>query len=160
MTTMVMRLAGHRLAGAATGRPDRSPAPRAPRRCAGVPGRPAARDGQTRHRDPRVESGPFRLKVSRSGAAAGGRASAWPATQRIERLLLIGEITAGPVVLLAMFAGALLIGLRAQAPVEQSRRRQLEFTADASHELRTPLSVIRAESRPGPGQPAQGGRLP
>jgi signal transduction histidine kinase len=45
-----------------------------------------------------------------------------------------------------MFAGSLLIGLRAQAPVEQSRRRQLEFTADASHELRTPLSVIRAET--------------
>jgi len=66
--------------------------------------------------------------------------------QRIERWLLIGEITAGPVLLLAMFAGSLLIGLRAQAPVEQSRRRQLEFTADASHELRTPLSVIRAET--------------
>jgi signal transduction histidine kinase len=30
--------------------------------------------------------------------------------------------------------------------VEQSRRRQLEFTADASHELRTPLSVISAEA--------------
>ena len=31
-------------------------------------------------------------------------------------------------------------------PVEQARRRQLEFTADASHELRTPLSVIEAET--------------
>jgi signal transduction histidine kinase len=30
--------------------------------------------------------------------------------------------------------------------VEQARRRQLEFTADASHELRTPLSVIEAET--------------
>jgi signal transduction histidine kinase len=61
-------------------------------------------------------------------------------------LLLNTELIAGPFVLLAMFLGALLVGLRAQAPVEQSRRRQLEFTADASHELRTPLSVIRAEA--------------
>jgi signal transduction histidine kinase len=63
-----------------------------------------------------------------------------------ERLLLYGEVIAGPFLLLAMFGGSLVVGLRALAPVEQSRRRQLEFTADASHELRTPLSVIRAEA--------------
>jgi len=91
-------------------------------------------------------SGPFRLKVFRSGADLLVVGFSLAGDQRIERWLLIGEITAGPVLLLAMFAGSLLIGLRAQAPVEQSRRRQLEFTADASHELRTPLSVIRAET--------------
>ena len=44
-----------------------------------------------------------------------------------------------------MFFGALAIGLMASRPIEQARRRQLEFTADASHELRTPLTVIEAE---------------
>jgi two-component system, OmpR family, sensor histidine kinase CiaH len=62
-----------------------------------------------------------------------------------ENLVLDGELVAGPLVLLAMFGGSLVVGLRALAPVEEARRRQLEFTADASHELRTPLSVIRAE---------------
>jgi signal transduction histidine kinase len=62
-----------------------------------------------------------------------------------ESLLIDGEIIAGPLLLLAMFGGSLMVGLRALAPVEQARRRQLEFTADASHELRTPLSVLRAE---------------
>ena len=66
--------------------------------------------------------------------------------EHIEDVLRDGEALAAPVLLLAMFAGSLIIGLRALSPVEQSRRRQLEFTADASHELRTPLSVIGAET--------------
>jgi signal transduction histidine kinase len=91
-------------------------------------------------------SGAFRLKSSASGTDLLVVGFSLAGDHRIARWLLIGEISAGPVLLLAMFAGALLIGLRAQAPVELSRRRQLEFTADASHELRTPLSVIRAET--------------
>jgi signal transduction histidine kinase len=90
--------------------------------------------------------GPFRLKMTSYGGGwlIAGQSLAGDAHTR--RLLLNAEIIAGPFLLLAMFGGSLVVGLRALAPVEQSRRRQLEFTADASHELRTPLSVIRAEA--------------
>ena len=88
----------------------------------------------------------FRLTQARYGSgwliAGENRAD----DAHTERLLLSAEVIAGPFLLLAMFFGSLVVGLRALAPVEQSRRRQLEFTADASHELRTPLSVIRAEA--------------
>jgi signal transduction histidine kinase len=91
-------------------------------------------------------AGPFRLKMTRDGSSwlVAGQSLAGVAHTR--RLLLYAEVLAGPFVLLAMFFGCLVVGQRALAPAEQSRRRQLEFTADASHELRTPLSVIRAEA--------------
>ncbi len=91
-------------------------------------------------------TGAFRLELARRGGdwLVAGQSRAGDA--HTERLLLYAEVIAGPVLLLAMFFGSLVVGLRALAPVEQSRRRQLEFTADASHELRTPLSVIRAEA--------------
>jgi two-component system sensor histidine kinase CiaH len=60
-------------------------------------------------------------------------------------LLETVELIAAPIVLLGIFLASFLIGVQAAAPVEEARRRQLEFTADASHELRTPLSVIEAE---------------
>ncbi len=90
--------------------------------------------------------GSFRLKMTGydGGWLIAGQSQAGDAHTR--GLLLTAEIIAGPFLLLAMFLGSLVVGLRALAPVEQSRRRQLEFTADASHELRTPLSVIRAEA--------------
>ncbi|HXR53767.1 MAG TPA: HAMP domain-containing sensor histidine kinase, partial [Acidimicrobiales bacterium] len=65
--------------------------------------------------------------------------------EHVERVLLAVEIIAGPIVLVATFLGTSVIGLKASGPIEEVRRRQLEFTADASHELRTPLSVIEAE---------------
>ena len=63
----------------------------------------------------------------------------------ITRLALIEIGLAIPLGLL-VFLGALWIARRAVAPVEEARRRQLAFTADASHELRTPLTVIEAEA--------------
>ena len=103
-----------------------------------------------------LASSPFRLQAS---AFQGGWLVAGVSLseeQHVRDLLLAGEALAGPLVLVVMFFGSFLIGVKASAPVEQARRRQLEFTADASHELRTPLSVIEAEvdlalarSRPG-----------
>jgi two-component system, OmpR family, sensor histidine kinase CiaH len=69
--------------------------------------------------------------------------------------ILLVELALGALLLLVTFTGSFIVGLRASAPIEQIRRRQAAFTADASHELRTPLSVIQAEvdlslSRPRP----------
>ena len=90
--------------------------------------------------------GPFRLKMTRDGTSWLVAGQSLAGVAHTKRLLLYAEVLAGPFVLLAMFFGCLVVGQRALTPVEQSRRRQIEFTADASHELRTPLSVIRAET--------------
>jgi signal transduction histidine kinase len=50
------------------------------------------------------------------------------------------------VFLLLSFAVFLMIGRRAARPIEEARRRQLEFAIDASHELRTPLTVVEGEA--------------
>ena len=60
--------------------------------------------------------------------------------------LILAESIVGPILLLAVFLGALTIGRRVAAPIEEARVRQMDFTADASHELRTPLSVIEAQT--------------
>jgi two-component system, OmpR family, sensor histidine kinase CiaH len=60
--------------------------------------------------------------------------------------VLRAELIVGPILLVAVFLGALAIGRRVAQPIELARQRQLEFTADASHELRTPLSVIEAQT--------------
>jgi signal transduction histidine kinase len=60
--------------------------------------------------------------------------------------IVTAELLIGPVLLLAVFFGALVVGRRVAAPIELARQRQIELTADASHELRTPLSVIEAQT--------------
>src|SRR5438034_3212269 len=47
--------------------------------------------------------------------------------------LIQAELLIGPVLLVVVFMGALTIGRRVAAPIEQARRRQLDFTANASH---------------------------
>ncbi len=76
---------------------------------------------------------------------AGGRRERRDGSARSADQLLIAEVVLGALLLVVTFVGSFMVGLRASAPIEQIRRRQAEFTADASHELRTPLSVIEAE---------------
>jgi signal transduction histidine kinase len=87
----------------------------------------------------------FRLRAQ---PAAGGWLVAGESVARLDQArneLLLAEALLGALLLLVTFAGSFVVGLRASAPIEEIRRRQAEFTADASHELRTPLSVIEAE---------------
>jgi hypothetical protein len=72
---------------------------------------------------------PFRLEMTRNGTSWLVAGQSLAGLAHTKRLLLYPEILAGPFVLLAMFFGCLVVGQRALAPVEQSRRRQLEFTA-------------------------------
>jgi signal transduction histidine kinase len=92
-----------------------------------------------------VGESPFRLDAMsyRGGWLVAGVSLA--DQHHVQGLLVEAELIAGPIALLGMFLGSFVIGIKASAPVEQARIRQLEFTADASHELRTPLSVIEAE---------------
>ncbi len=86
-----------------------------------------------------VGTSPFRFDAAK---AADGTLVVGESVARVGQVrnqLLIGEAVLGGLLLLVTFIGSLVVGLRASAPIEQVRRRQAEFTADASHELRTPL---------------------
>jgi len=66
--------------------------------------------------------------------------------RQTQQALVAAEIGIGATLLVVVFFGAVAIGRRVAEPIDDARRRQLEFTADASHELRTPLSVIEAQT--------------
>ena len=119
------------------------------RRAALTPGAP----GLSRHAwatgtastEARFGNANFLVRSVRVGSVTFVAAQTLAAADRVASDLTALELVAGPVLLLGVFLGTLLIGVKAAEPVEAARRRQLEFTADASHELRTPLSVIEAE---------------
>jgi signal transduction histidine kinase len=92
-----------------------------------------------------VGTTPFRFATRRIGGTTVVAGQSVAEIPRVRSAFIGPEIGFGLVLLAAVFLGALVIGLRASAPVEAVRRRQAEFAADASHELRTPLSVIEAE---------------
>ena len=87
----------------------------------------------------------FRLRAARVGPDWLVAGQSVAEIQHVRSVLWVPELVFGIALLVAVFGGALAIGLRASAPLELVRRRQAAFTADASHELRTPLSVIEAE---------------
>jgi signal transduction histidine kinase len=87
----------------------------------------------------------FRVLAAPVGSGWVVAASSAHDLDHVQDVLLAAELILGAILVVATFAGAFAIGLRAMAPVEGARRRQAEFAADASHELRTPLSVIKAE---------------
>jgi signal transduction histidine kinase len=106
---------------------------------------PTAWSPSKRSVEAQLGTGSFRIQAERVGNVWFVVAQSLANVNRIESDLLLLEAIAGPILLVAVFFGTLLIGVKAASPVELARRRQLEFTSDASHELRTPLSVIEAE---------------
>jgi len=115
-------------------------------RSSGAPDLPASLRGVSSARNASVGGVDVRI----SGAAVDdGRVVAAEALAPVSRAmanLLIAEGIFAPLVLAAVFLGALAIAMRVAGPVERARRRHIAFTADASHELRTPLAVIEAET--------------
>ena len=119
------------------------------RRTALTPGAPAlsrqAWTTGTSSTEARFGNASFLVRSVKVGSTTFVAAQTLAGADRVASDLTALELVAGPVLLLGVFLGTLLIGVKAAEPVEAARRRQLEFTADASHELRTPLSVIEAE---------------
>src|ERR1700737_4151071 len=100
-----------------------------------------------------VSGTPLRVEGGRVGDDWAVVAQSMSSVDQARSNLIQAELLIGPVLLLVVFLGALAIGRRVAAPIEQARRRQMDFTANASHELRTPLAVIQAQTSLALSQP-------
>jgi signal transduction histidine kinase len=113
---------------------------------AGAPALPASAFGATAPSEKQVAGADVLLAgVGISSGRLIGAVSLGDESKAVTALT-ITEAVVVPVLLVLVFAGAFVVGRQTAGPIERSRRRQLEFTADASHELRTPLAVIEAET--------------
>jgi signal transduction histidine kinase len=93
-----------------------------------------------------VSGVPLRVEGGKVGDDWAVVAQSMSTVDQARSNLIQAELLIGPVLLLVVFLGALAIGRRVAEPIEQARRRQMDFTANASHELRTPLAVIQAQT--------------
>jgi signal transduction histidine kinase len=100
-----------------------------------------------------VSGVPLRVEGGRVGDDWAVVAQSMSSVDQARSNLIQAELLIGPVLLVVVFLGALAIGRRVAAPIEQARRRQMDFTANASHELRTPLAVIQAQTSLALSQP-------
>ena len=93
-----------------------------------------------------VNQAQVRIDGTQTGAQYVVVGQTMESVSQAQSTVIVAEALIGPVLLVLVFLGAVVIGRRVAAPIERARQRQLEFTADASHELRTPLSVIEAQT--------------
>ncbi|MBV8527846.1 MAG: HAMP domain-containing histidine kinase, partial [Candidatus Dormibacteraeota bacterium] len=112
----------------------------------GAPALPAALTNAGEPQDASIGGTNFLVAGAHASAGRVVAAESLASVDRAVGTIVVAELAIVPVLLVAVFGGALLVGRRAAAPLQRARQRQLDFIADASHELRTPLSVIEAEA--------------
>jgi two-component system, OmpR family, sensor histidine kinase CiaH len=110
------------------------------------PALPASLQHVTGPQDAQIGGADVRIQGTAAGEDYVVVAQTLDTVTQAQSQLIVAELLIGPLLLIAVFVGAVAVGRRVATPIEQARRRQLEFTADASHELRTPLSVIEAQT--------------
>jgi len=111
-----------------------------------TPDLPSALVDVTDPQDATIDGVPVRVAGHEVGDQRVVVAQSLQPVMDTQRTVLLGALVITPLLLTAVFLGALAIGRRVARPLEAAHQRQLDFTADASHELRTPLAVIEASA--------------